>query len=102
MEKISYAARRLSRESKLATAFGELTPVPDQLDQSPLESMLQELAVREKRWKLAARDSKQLDQQVEALTGEMENWVDENPDCPTCGAKTTVGHLTQRGGHSDG
>ena len=101
-EKINLAARQFSIQTARAAVLGKLPQIPKQSDETMFESMLKEITQSEKSVARSAGELEQLGGQLDSLTQQMKDWVADNPDCPTCGAKTTVVRLIGSRGQPHG
>lgn len=103
VDTIRLAQRQSEVHDQKFSILKKLAAVPELVDQEPLGRLLKDCAKSEKSISRASSELKEIDQQVDTLTSEIEQWVEANPTCPTCGGPTTMDQLIgSGGGHQHG
>ncbi len=90
----------LSFEKK-TQVLGRLTGFPELTNQNPLDSLLDDTQLLSANVQRSGNELQELKSLFNALNLEITQWVDENPNCPTCGGETKIEQLIT-GGHQHG
>ena len=86
-------------ECLLATV-SHIPPLPEQTDIAAFSQVLDLLGAKQRQLKQKSDLCKQTNEELVALRNEFEQWVDDNPVCPTCGNETDSDHLLKHQDHA--
>ena len=88
------------RSIALVDTITDLPSAPTISPTDDLQQLLREYKVKQKQFDARRDQIKRCDQQLTDSQAALENWVAENPVCPTCGGPTSAGHVLS--GHRRG
>ena len=84
----------IQRRSSLLSA---LSSAPSLAQFNPLQETLDEISKLQSSIAASDQQLKQIKSDIQSLNTEVEDWVERNPSCPTCGNETTVDQVIGAG-----